>query len=345
MLGPHSTDHRVGPAAFVPSGVGQHQTIERFPVIVGPTAGGKTALAVAVAHELGRRGLGVGEVVTADSMQVYRGLDIGTAKPTASEMAGVAHHLIDLVEPTEAFSVHQWLASAESAIDAIRARRGVPIVAGGTHLFIKALLDGLFDGPGADEAIRSRLAAMTAADRRAELARVDPQAAQRIHPNDERRTIRALEIYRLTGQPISRLQQQWDTQRGSRRDCVLVILRWPTETINRRINARVRQMVRSGLVGEVESLDRAGVLGLQAREALGYKQVLAALAGRCSLDEAIEQIKIETRRFAKNQRTWLRRLAATPGAVVLDAADSTMENLVQTIVEQSLMCHSEPLAE
>lgn len=320
-------------------------SIKRFPVIAGPTAGGKTALAVAVARELDRRGLGAGEVISADSMQVYRGLDIGTAKPTPLEMAGIPHHLIDLIEPTESFSVHQWLDHAERAIEAIRARRKTPIVAGGTHLFIKALLDGLFDGPEADAGIRAQLAGLTAGERRAELARVDPAAIERIHPNDERRTIRALEVYRLTGRPISHWQQQWDSTHGPRRDCVLVILDWPAQTINRRINARVRAMVEGGLIEEVKGLAEAGRLGPQAIEALGYKQLVAHFRGRSSRDEAIEQIKIETRRYAKNQRTWLRRLRSTPGSLVLDAAQMTLETMAQTIVEQCLMDYCETAVE
>jgi tRNA dimethylallyltransferase len=179
---------------------------------------------------------------------------------------------------------------------------------GGTNLYIKAFLEGLFEGPEPDETVRAALQAIPQADRRAELERVDPAAAARIHPNDERRTVRALEVYRQTGVPITEHQKQWD--RGARDDARLFGLTWPTEPLNRRINARVKEMMAEGLLEEVTRLrDR---LGPQAREALGYKQLLEYLSGGRTLDEAVETTKIETRRFAKNQRTWLRRLATPP---------------------------------
>lgn len=294
----------------------------RFPVIVGPTAGGKSSLAVAVAHALARVGVAA-EIVTADSVQVYRGLDIGSAKPTPAQQEGIPHHLIDIIDPNPAqgspFTVVDWLREAEQAIESIRSRGRAPIVVGGTHLYIKTFLEGMFDGPGTDESLREELRAMGLAVLRAELEKADPAAAARIHPNDERRTVRALEVFRLTGVPISTHQSQWD-QNIARPGCVLVGLDWPSEALNPRINARVRAMVDAGLVDEVRSLHAAGALGPQAREALGYKQVLAHLQGRCTLDEAIEAIKIETRRFGKNQRTWLRRLRTTPGSVWINAA-------------------------
>ena len=275
------------------------------PVIVGPTAGGKSALSIAVAHTFESRGLNA-EIVSADSVQIFRGMDIGSAKPTPDEMAGIPHHLIDVVDPEDRFTVHDWLAAAERAVEQIRARNAVPIVVGGTNLYIKAFMEGLFEGPEPDAAVRAELQSLPQADRRAELERVDPAAAERIHPNDERRTVRALEVYRQTGVPITEHQQQWD--RGARPDAALFGLRWETDALNRRINARVRLMMEQGLLAEVDSLkDR---LGPQAREALGYKQLLAHLAGDIPLEDAVERIKIETRRFAKNQRTWLRRLAA-----------------------------------
>ena len=288
--------------------------LARFPIIIGPTAGGKSALALAVVGELRSRG-SAGELISADAFQVYRGMDIGTAKPTGTERARAAHHLIDLVEPTESFTVAQWLRLAEAAIANIRGRGAMPIVVGGTHLYGKALLDGLFEGPDPDPVLRAQLAQMDPAARREELARVDPAAAARIHPADDRRTIRALEVYRTTGRPISAWQRQWDREWSRRTDCVLVILDWPTEAINRRVNARVRDMIERGLVEEARGLWEGGRLGPQAREALGYKQLIGHFEGGCTLEEAIEQVKIETRRFAKNQRTWIRRLASHPGAL------------------------------
>jgi tRNA dimethylallyltransferase len=309
--------------------------VRRFPVIAGPTAGGKSDLAVEVALALGERGT-PGEVVSADSVQILRGMDIGSGKATVAERRGVPHHLIDIVEPTEAFTVNDWLAGANRAVAEIGSRGGVPVVVGGTHLYVKAFLEGLFEGPEPDEALREELRGMGLARLRAELERVDPAAAARIHPNDERRTVRALEVYRQTGRPISEHQRQWD--RGARSDCVLVGIEWPVEELNRRINARVKGMMAAGLLEEVRGLWSAGRLGPQAREALGYKQLLVHLEGRCSLEDAVEAIKIETRRFAKNQRTWIRRLKTIPGAVWIDAGSlprSEWVGLVQAACDRS----------
>ena len=290
-----------------------------FPIIIGPTAGGKTALAAEVALRAG------GEVVSADSILIYRGLDVGSAKPTAEERRGVRHHLIDIAEPTDAFSVSQWLRLAEETIAAIRARGRLPVVVGGTHLYVKALLDGLFEGPGADAALREQLHALPAGVLRAELERIDPATAARLHANDTRRTVRAIEVYRLTGRPVSELREQWDTG-AVRQDRLLVGISWPTELINPRINARVKSMIAQGLVEEARALHAGGRLGPQAREALGYKQLVAHFEGRCTLEEAVEQIKIETRRFAKNQRTWARRLRVTAGSVWIDAGTTASDD-------------------
>jgi tRNA dimethylallyltransferase len=306
----------------------------RFPVIVGPTAGGKSTLAVALAHALRSRGCEA-HVVTADSMQVFRGMDIGTAKPTPEERAGVPHHLIGVVEPAESFSVDRWLALANPLIDDLRERDIMPIVVGGTHLYAKALLEGLFEGPAADQTLRDQLASLSAVERREELARVDPEATDRIHPNDDRRTIRALEVFRLTGRPISEHQREWDTGRV-RDDALLVGLSWPIEALNRRINARVLSMMEAGLEAEARTLWEADMLGPQARQALGYKQLIAHFERRCSLAEAIERIKIETRRFAKNQRTWLRRLRTTPGSVWLEAEQLDAQAASQRIADDLL---------
>ncbi|MDX2132002.1 MAG: tRNA (adenosine(37)-N6)-dimethylallyltransferase MiaA [Planctomycetota bacterium] len=290
-------------------------------VIAGPTAGGKSALSLDLAARVGAARV---EIVAADAFQVYRGLDIGTAKPTPEERARVPHHLIDVAEPTERFTLHDWLTRAQQAITEIRGRGHWPLVVGGTHLYVKALLDGLFEGPGADEGLRAALYAMDAGARRAELERVDPAAAARIHPNDERRTVRALEVFRLTGRPISEHQTQWDGGPESRGEpgapgMRLVVLDWPVDAINRRINARVRAMMEQGLAAEARGLWEAGRLGPQAREALGYKQLIPVFEGTRPLDEAVERIKIDTRRFAKSQRTWLRRLSVDARAIRIDA--------------------------
>ena len=305
------------------------------PVIAGPTAGGKSALAIEVALAFERRGLGHAEIVSADAFQIYTHMDIGTGKVPPGERRGVPHHLIDIIEPDAAFSVHQWLTRAERAMGDIRGRGNLPIVAGGTHLYIKALLDGLFEGPGADPSLRAQLERCPIEDLRGELERIDPESARRIHPRDRRRTIRAIEVYRLTGTPISEHQQQWET-RPRRDDLLLVVLEWSSEAINRRINQRVREMVRDGLIEEARSLWRQGRLGEQASQALGYRQIIAALEGKTSMDEAIERVKIETRRFAKNQRTWLRSLATRGRCVRLPMEELSVASAAEKVLRACL---------
>lgn len=341
----------------------------RLIVLVGPTAGGKSELAVELALRLQELGC-PGQIINADSMQVYRHMDVGTAKPEPELRQKVPHHLIDIVEPTQRFTVADWLALTENLIDQIQQAGHTPIVVGGTNLYIKALLEGMFEGPAHDPALRQRLGSMDNDSLHKWLIRVDPASGQRIHRNDRKKMIRALEVFELTGRPISAMQQQWNSNvqsdggeegsetraAGYRHDPILIGLDWPVEAINRRINARVKMMFfppgreesnlapnapelpehsmrlsdfpwsdesrhpanqdmktkaeasrPETLLEEVIRLESAGLLGPQAREALGYKQVLAHLAGRYSLEQAFEQTKILTRRFAKTQRTWLRR--------------------------------------
>jgi tRNA dimethylallyltransferase len=280
----------------------------RIVVILGPTAGGKSDLAVAVAQAMG------GQIISADSMQIYRELNAGTAKPSAEQREAVRHHLIDVVDPTEPFTVANWVAEAQRIIRELHAAGRLPVVVGGTNLYLKALLEGMFDGPAADEAFRASLAGVDAAMLHQRLVAVDPQAADRIHPNDHKRLVRALEVHHLTGQTISDQQTQWSSgaEPTYRYDPVLVGLSWESEAINRRINARVKAMFHpptgvEDLVEETRRLEQAGRLGAQARQAIGTKQVLEHLAGEYSAADAMEQVKIETRRFARTQRTWLKR--------------------------------------
>lgn len=300
-------------------------------LLLGPTAGGKTALSIALAQRLP----GGGACIGCDSMQVYRGMDVGTAKPTAEELAAAPHHLFDVADPSEdGFTVDTWLELAERAIADVRSRGRWPIVVGGTNLYVQALLFGLFDGPEPDEALRAELTALSDRDRRRRLEEVDPVAASRIHPNDLKRTLRALEVHAKTGRPLSELQREWEGN-PPRADVRIVGLDWPVEPINRRINARVKAMFEAGLVEETRRLLAApGGLGRQAREALGYKQVIDHLEGRCTLDEAIEQVKIRTRRYAKQQRTWLRRFRGLPGGIWLEAGDSKPETIARQALDR-----------
>ena len=270
-------------------------------VILGPTASGKSSVAMAVAQTCGA------EILSLDSMQVYRGLDIGTAKPTPAERQLVRHHLLDLVNPDEPFTVARFVSAAEGVI-ADAAQRGVPLIAtGGTPLYYKALFEGLFEGPSADAALRERLLAVEGERLHRRLAEVDPAAAQRIHANDTRRVVRALEVFELTGKPITQLQTEWGA--GSmRHEAVWIGLDWNREALNRRINARVKSMLASGWLDEARRLHETfDDLSLTAGEATGYRQLFAHLSGQISLDDAAEQIKIATRQLARRQMKWLRR--------------------------------------
>jgi len=307
-------------------------TAKPIVLVLGPTASGKSDLAV----ELAQRLPGGGECVCADSMQVYRGMNIGTAKPTPLQRAAAPHHLLDLLDPHEdGFSVDVWLGLAEGAIAGIRDRDRYPIVVGGTNLYVQALLEGLFDGPEPDPDLRRQLEAMEPDVLRRRLETVDPEAAVRIHRNDRRRTVRAIEVYELTGRRITDLQQQWLGE-PSRTDVRIIGIVYEAGAINRRINSRVRTMIRDGLVHEVQALLDGGGLGRQASEALGYRQVLDYLAGRYSLSGALEQIRVRTRRYAKQQRSWLRRFRVHPQSAWINAGDLTPGELVNKAVVAAL---------
>lgn len=276
--------------------------------IVGCTGCGKGELARALALRMGA------EIISLDSMKVYRRMDIGTAKPSVEIRHVIPHHLIDVVEHSEDFSVAQYVQRAELAIAEIKSRGRPVMFVGGTPLYLKALTEGLFEGPGADGAVRDRLQeearATSTPALHERLRRVDPAAAERIHPNDLRRIVRALEVFELTGRTISSLQVQWDRERP-RHDMVLIGLRRTREEESHRINERVRRMVEAGLVDEVRSLlAEPRPLSRTARQALGYAEMIEHLSGRMSLADAIEFIKINTRQLAKAQRTWLRRFRA-----------------------------------
>lgn len=272
-------------------------------LILGVTASGKGSLGFELARRLG------GEIVSVDSMKVYRRMDIGTAKPPAERRREIAYHLIDVVEPSESFSVDRFLELTASAASQIRAAAKQVVAVGGTAMYIKALLHGLFEGPASDAAVRQRLTDRIAqeglAAQHKRLAEVDPAAAARIHPNDQRRIVRALEVFELTGQPISILQRQWETDAAD--DWFVIGLRRPKEVESVRINQRVKRMVDEGLLDEVKRLlAEPAPMSHQARAAIGYAEVIAHLEGRGTFEDAVEQIKINTRKLAKAQRTWFK---------------------------------------
>jgi tRNA dimethylallyltransferase len=270
-------------------------------VVIGATASGKSELALEVAARARA------ELLSVDSMQVYRDMNIGTAKPSADEQRHVQHHLIDVVEPSETFTVARFVEMAEETI-ADAAGRGVPLVAsGGTPLYYKALFEGMFEGPGASAEVRDRLRLLSNDELHARLTAVDPATAVRLHRNDTKRLIRALEVHELTGQPISSLQTEWG-EASQRHPAVWVGLDWDREALNRRINARVKAMMEAGWLDETKQLiARYGELSKTAAEATGYAELIAHLRGRMSLDDAVEQIKIATRQLARRQMKWFRR--------------------------------------
>jgi tRNA dimethylallyltransferase len=274
------------------------------------------------------------EILSVDSMQVYRGMNIGTAKPTSSERAEVRHHLIDVVNPNETFTVAQFVDLAENVIRDARSRGVTLLVSGGTPLYFKALFEGLFEGPGADQAIRDRLSAESTDDLQRRLRSTDPAAAERINSNDRRRMIRALEVFELTGQPISSFQTHWQSQQP-KFEARWFGLRWERDALNRRINARVKQMMSDGWLDETRAVQsKYGQLSKTASEATGYAELMEHLAGRMSLDEAIEQIKIATRQLARRQVKWFRRF---PNVTWLDASRDMTE--LQNAALASIIAH------
>ncbi len=271
-------------------------------VIVGPTASGKTALAVEVAERIG------GEVVSADSVQIYRGFDVGSGKPTAEELARARHHLVGSLDPLDPVDAASWAEGASNAIRDIRARGRAPIVCGGTFLWVKALLFGLAEAPAASPDLRERLRREAEAEGRpalhARLREVDPESAERLHPNDLLRVSRALEVFELTGKPLSAWQREHGFVRVRHR-AKLVAVSCAAETLTERIRRRARAWLAQGWTEEVQSLIGRGYGEARAMGSVGYAQVRAMLAGelpRADLEEAVVRA---TRVFARRQRTWL----------------------------------------
>ena len=280
--------------------------LQRCWFLAGPTACGKTATGIALAERIGA------EIVCLDSMTIYRGMDIGTAKPTLAERSRVPHHLLDIRDPHEEFSAAEYMTAALAACESILSRGKIPLFVGGTGLYLRSLLRGVFEGPAADWTLRreyEQFAALQGAEAlHARLAQVDPPTAQRLHVNDQRRVIRALEVHALTGQPASSLHQESPLPPDERPQHVYW-LNPDREVLRQRISQRVDAMLAAGLVDEVRSLLRTPYgLGRTARQALGYREVLAHLEDGLPLSEAIEQLKTHTHQFAKRQWTWFRNL-------------------------------------
>ena len=281
-------------------------------VITGPTASGKTAIALEVAPGLRA------EIVSLDSMQVYRGLDVGTAKPSAHERRSVPHHMIDVTDPARPYTVASFQRAARAATGAILLRGRIPLLAGGSGLYYRAVVDEL-EFPPTDPALRSVISRGDPAELLARLRARDPDAASRIEPGNVRRVVRALEVIELTGRRFSEFRTAWDRYR-SRYDLVAAGLRVPAEVLARRIEDRVDAMFASGLVGEARALLDRGLRGaLTASRAISYPEVVSHLDGATTLAESREQIIRNTRRFARRQMSWFR---ADPRVVWFDATQT-----------------------
>ena len=297
-------------------------------LILGVTASGKSRLAFELARQLHA------DLMSIDSMKVYRRMDIGTAKPSAQQRKQVPVHLVDVVEPSDPYSVGRFVEQAAATIAELEQHNKPVIAVGGTALYIKALLCGLFDGPGADETIRRALLERVQSEGLGrlyeQLQQVDPTACERIDRHDERRIVRALEVHQLTGRPISSFQTQF-TAESEGADWLLVGLRREKEQESRRINSRVKRMVEAGLVEEVKHLmAEVPPPCRQAQAAIGYAEIIAHLEGQMDLETAIEKIKINTRRLAKSQRTWFKTFRQVTWL------DITLERNVEDLVEEVL---------
>ena len=274
--------------------------------LAGPTASGKSATALELARRID------GEILSMDSMAIYRGMDIGTAKATKNEQREVPHHLIDIVDPQQAFSVSDYVVAAETVATDVLSGGRIPLFVGGTGLYLRSLLRGVFEGPEADWEFRRDL------ERKckelgndwlhSELRKFDEQTAARLHPNDIRRVIRAIEVHHVTGQPLSTMQQQTPPNENDMPPLVC----WldpPREWLHERINRRVDEMMRAGLLEETQRLlSQTPPPGRTARQALGYREIIAHIEDSVPLEVAVEQIKTGTRQFAKRQYTWFRNL-------------------------------------
>jgi len=296
--------------------------------VVGPTAVGKTGVGHIVAREIGA------EVVSADSMQIWRGMDIGTAKPGLEERREIRYHLVDVADPLEDFSVAQFRSLAEAAVQDITSRGKSVVLVGGTGLYVRAVVDKLGFAPRPAPGVRERLllelergGALALHDR---LREVDPASAARLSSGDTRRVIRALEVYETSGRPLSSYQED-DRRRRAASPWTIFGLMCDTAVLDSRIYRRVDQMVSAGLMDEVQSLMQCGLRrNMQAARALGYAEVMSCLEGEMAREEAVAAIKLHTRRFAKRQRTWFR---ADPRIQWLDATCASAGQLASVIVQ------------
>jgi len=281
----------------------------KLPCLVGPTASGKTALALELSAQTGCA------LISLDSMQVYRGMDIGTAKATAAEREAAPHHMLDLVEPSERYDVARYLDEVREVLAELSEEGRAYLFVGGTAFWLQALLHGLFDGPPREPAVRERLEAVLSEEGGdalfAQLERVDPVTAARLHPNDTRRVVRALEVHELTGAPLSEQQREWGwhgSEGGTKRDGRVVALVSGGEAYEERLRSRVEEMLDAGWVEEALAIRDGCGFGPTAEKALGYREVLSLADGELERGTCVDEITLRTRQFARKQRTWYRKL-------------------------------------
>ena len=304
--------------------------------MTGATASGKTTVGLELARRLDA------EIISLDSMAIYRGMDIGTAKPTQEQQASIPHHLLDICDPVEKFSVTQYRDAALEKLEEIQSRDKQVLFVGGTALYLKALICGIFQGPPADwefrKAVEQELAESGLEKLHERLAQVDPVSAQKLHPNDQRRVIRALEVYTTTGQPISHLQNEFEISTNPE-DCNVFTLRHPRQQLHERIDQRVGEMFERGLVDEVRGLlERWGELGQTAAQAVGYQEAIQLLNQQESeepitVENTHEKVLVRTRRFARHQETWFRGIQECR---ILDIDQSwTTESIVESLLKMA----------
>lgn len=282
------------------------EIVNRCWFLAGATASGKTGISFRMAHAIDA------EIISLDSMAIYRGMDVGTAKPSGDQRNQVPHHLIDICDPCDNFSTSQYYDLARKTVDDIWGRGKTVLFVGGTALYLKSLLRGLFEGPPADwnfrKEIEDEIAEMGDEFLHQRLQMVDPVAAHQLHPNDHRRIIRALEVFKITGKPLSHLQLEFD-EKTEPENCRVFAIRHERSILHHRIEQRVTTMFEKGLLQEVQAImEKYDDLSRTAAQAVGYKEAIEHLAGTMTLEQAVERVRIRTRRFARHQETWFRGL-------------------------------------
>lgn len=295
--------------------------------LTGPTSSGKTPLAIELAERL------EADIFSLDSMAIYRGMNIGTAKPNAQQRAAVPHHLLDIVDPTESFSVSSYVTEAHKLASQVISSGRRVLFCGGTPLYLKSLLRGLFLGPEADwdfrDSVEKDIEKHGQDAFRERLMQVDPLLAHKLHPHDHRRAIRALEVARITGRPLSHWQQQFETPS---RNCPVAVLQLDRAWLHERINTRVDNMLADGLIEEVRQLETDYTeLGRTARQAVGYREVLEHFTGATTIEEMTELIKAHTRQFARRQEIWFRGLSELRGIPI--TPESTIDQLADAVMQ------------